>query len=110
MKTEPNMSSCSILPDYLKCRLELNQRQAESYSVSMNDQWIQTMENMKSQYLKGAKEEYRLPKVRLALGDKNRLKTNDDKVCNLNDIFSSRLRMRTMMKRKTNYSMIIIII
>ena len=40
MKTEPSMSSCSILPDYLKYRLQFNQTQAESYSVTMNDKWI----------------------------------------------------------------------
>jgi lipopolysaccharide export system protein LptA len=46
----------------------------------MNDKWIQTMENMKTQYLKGAKEEYRLPKVRVVLNDKKQLKTSEDKV------------------------------
>ena len=38
------------------------------------------MENMKVQYLKGAKEEYRLPKARVVLNDKKKLKTSEDKV------------------------------
>jgi hypothetical protein len=46
----------------------------------MNDKWIQNMENMKTQYLKGAKEEYRLPKVRIAHNDKKTFQLSSDKV------------------------------